>query len=185
VDLHVLYDLSADGLTVTVTATNMGPSAAPYAQGAHPYLTVGDDGVDSWELTLPAATCLTVDDRKIPSGRAEVAGTDLDFRDARTLGAVELDTAYTDLSRTAEGRVEVVVRNPADGRGVLLWMDEAHRWVQVYTGDDLGERARTSLAVEPMTAPPNAFRTGEDLVTLAPAGEVGDEHSSSWGIRAL
>ena len=36
-----------------------------------------------------------------------------------------------------------------------------------------------------MTAPPDAFRTGEDLVTLAPAGEEGDEHSSSWGLRAL
>lgn len=185
VDLHVLYDLSADGLTVTVTATNMVASAAPYAQGAHPYLTVGDDGVDGWELTLPAATCLTVDDRKIPTGRTEVAGTDRDFRDPRTLGAVELDTAFTDLSRTGEGRAEVLVRNPTAGRGVLFWMDGAHRWVQVYTGDDLGDRARTSLAVEPMTAPPDAFRTGEDLVTLAPAGEEGDEHSSSWGLRAL
>ena len=40
-DLHVLYDLSADGLTVTQTATNLAADAAPYAQGAHPYLSVG------------------------------------------------------------------------------------------------------------------------------------------------
>ena len=33
VDLHVLYDLSADGLTVTQTATNMSSTAAPYACG--------------------------------------------------------------------------------------------------------------------------------------------------------
>ena len=41
VDLHTLYDLSADGLTVTVTATNVSSSPAPYAVGAHPYLTAG------------------------------------------------------------------------------------------------------------------------------------------------
>ena len=36
-----------------------------------------------------------------------------------------------------------------------------------------------------MTAPADAFRSGDDLVTLAPAGEPGDELSVSWGIRAL
>jgi aldose 1-epimerase len=36
-----------------------------------------------------------------------------------------------------------------------------------------------------MTAPPNAFATGEGLIVLAPAGSDGEEHSCSWGIRAL
>jgi len=185
VDLHVLYDLSADGLTVTVTATNLSDSPAPFAQGAHPYLTVGDDGVDGWELTLPAATRVTVDDRKIPDGRQGVAGTDLDFRAGRLLAGHRLDTPFTDLERGADGRVEVALRNTATDRAVGLWVDRNHHWLQVYTGDDLGERARRALAVEPMTAPPNALRTGEDLVVLAAAGDDGDEHSSSWGIRPL
>lgn len=185
VDLHVLYDLSADGLTVTVTATNMSSTAAPFAQGAHPYLTVGDGGIESWELTAPASTYLTVDDRLIPSGRQDVEGTDRDFRDARALKGTLLDTTFTDLRRGADGRAEILLSNPSADRGVSLWMDEKHRWVHVYTGDDLGERARRALALEPMTAPPNAFRTGEDLVVLTPAGSAADEHSSSWGIRAL
>lgn len=182
VDLHALYDLSAEGLTVTVTATNLTPSPAPFAQGAHPYLTVGRDGIDGWELTVPGSTSLTVDERKIPAGREDVAGTDHDFRDGRVLAGIALDTAFTDLTRDADGRAEVSLRHPATGRAVRLWMDHSHRWVQVYTGDDLGSQARTALAVEPMTAPPNAFRTGEDLVVLASAGSDGDEHSSSWGL---
>jgi aldose 1-epimerase len=36
-----------------------------------------------------------------------------------------------------------------------------------------------------MTAPPNAFASGRDLVTLAPAGTGDDEFSGSWGIRVL
>jgi aldose 1-epimerase len=55
----------------------------------------------------------------------------------------------------------------------------------VYTADDQGDQARRAVAVEPMTSPPDAFRSGRDLLTLQPAGRPGDEVSVSWGIRAL
>ena len=79
----------------------------------------------------------------------------------------------------------MVLRDPGAGAGVTLWLDAKHRWLQVFTGDALPAHARESLAVEPMTAPPNAFVTGEDLVVLSPAGTDGDEHSASWGIHTL
>jgi aldose 1-epimerase len=184
-DLHVLYDVSADGLTVTVTATNLSGSPAPYALGAHPYHTTGTGPVDDWELTLPAATRLTVDDQLIPTGREDVRGTDLDFRVARPIRSTSLDTAFTDLTRDEDGRVEVSVRDTRSGEGTALWMDERHGWVQVFTGDGLPAHAREALAVEPLTAPPNAFGTGEDVVVLAPTGAAGDELSASWGIHAV
>ncbi|NUR08640.1 MAG: aldose 1-epimerase family protein [Nocardioidaceae bacterium] len=185
VDLHVLHDLSADGLTVTVTATNLSAEAAPYALGAHPYLTTGRGPVDAWELTLPAATRLLVDDRMLPDGRDDVRDTELDYRMTRPVRSVSLDTAFTDLTRDEEGRVEVVVRDPRSGDGTALWADARHPWLQLFTGDALPVQAREALAVEPMTAPPDAFRSGEDLVVLAPAGSPGDEHTASWGIRAV
>ena len=49
----------------------------------------------------------------------------------------------------------------------------------LFTGDPLPDVARRSLAVEPMTCPPNAFRTGRDLIHLAPGQSV----SSRWGIH--
>jgi aldose 1-epimerase len=184
VDLHVLYDLSADGLTVTQTATNMAGSPAPYAQGAHPSLLAGPGPVGGWELTLPAATRLLVDERLLPTGRADVAGTAYDFRAARPVGDVVLNDAFTDLDQDPGGVATVTVRNPAAGRAVELWVDGRHRWLQVYSGDDTST-PRRSLAVEPMTAPPDAFRSGDDLVTLAPAGAPGHELSASWGIRSV
>ena len=36
-----------------------------------------------------------------------------------------------------------------------------------------------------MTAPADAFNSGDGLVVLGPAGSDDDEHSASWGIRAL
>lgn len=184
VDLHVLYDLSADGLTVTQTATNMAGSSAPYAQGAHPYLVVGGGSVDSWELTLPAATRLLVDDRLLPVGRETVAGTPYDFRVTRPVAATVLNDAFTDLERDSGGVATVTLRDPVTGHGTELWVDERYRWLQLYTGDDTGT-PRRSLAVEPMTAPADAFRSGDDLGALAPQGEPGHELSASWGIRAL
>ncbi len=61
-------------------------------------------------------------------------------------------------------------------------MDEGHSYVQVFTGDALPqvERRRQGLAVEPMTCPPDAFRTGEHVLRLEP----GETVSHRWGISA-
>ena len=50
--LTIEYTLSDDGLTVTTTATNVGRVACPYGTGAHPYVTVGTDRLDTATLEL-------------------------------------------------------------------------------------------------------------------------------------
>ena len=183
-DLHVLYDLSADGLTVTQSVTNLSSRAAPYFSGAHPYLTVGSGPVDGWELTLPAATRNEIDpERKLPTGVVPVEGTEFDFRISRPIRWIELDHAFTDLDRDEDGRAHVVLLDPVSGHSLTLWVDERHTWLQVYTADDAVDTARRSLAVEPMTAAPNSFRRQDFEVTQrAPAGEPGDSFSASWGL---
>ena len=180
-DLRVVYDLSADGLTVTQSATNLAGAPAPYASGAHPYLSVGPGPVDGWELTLPADTRSLVDERLLPVGREDVTGTNYDFRIARPIREVGFNDAFTDLARDADGVATVVVTDPTTGRSVALWVDERHRWLQVFSADDVPGTARRSLAVEPMTAQADAFRSGDDLVVLAP----GEDFSASWGVRAV
>jgi aldose 1-epimerase len=185
VDLHVLYDLSAEGMTVTQTATNLSDRPAPYASGAHPYLSAGPAPVDSWELTLPASRRLLADDRQIPVDEEEVTDTTYDFRMARPLRDLRLDDGFGDLERDEAGVATALVRDPATGLGAALWVDRHHPWLMVFSADAGWDPPRQALAVEPMTAPPDAFRSGRDLLTLAPAGEPGDEVSVSWGIRTL
>jgi aldose 1-epimerase len=185
VDLHVVYDVSAAGLTVTQTATNLSDRPAPYASGAHPYLSAGPAPVDGWELTLPASRRLLVDERQIPVGEEEVTDTAYDFRVARPVRDLRLDDGFGDLERDESGVATVAVRDPATGLGAALWVDRHHPWLMVFSADAGWDPPRQALAVEPMTAPPDAFRSGRDLLTLAPAGEPGDEVSVSWGIRAL
>lgn len=178
-DLAITYALADDGLTVTPSATNIGPSAAPFGYGAHPYLTVGEQAVDDVTLTIPGATRLDVDDRLLPEAREPATGA-FDFRRARRVGPAVLDTAYTDLS-VSDGRW--AVRLSLGARTTTLWAQaEAFGYVQVFTGDTLPEgKARMSgIAVEPMTCPAGAFTTGDSLVALEP----GDTWSGTWGVTA-
>lgn len=179
-ELAATYRLSDDGLLVALRARNDGADTAPYGVGQHPYLVAGQSRVDEWSLTVPARTRLLVDARGNPAGRADVAGTPYDFRISRPIGALALDAAYTDLVADTDGWTRVRVEG-ASGSGVELRADAAARWLQVFTGDTLAPgRRRTGLAVEPMSAPPGAFVSGEDLVRLGP----GDHHVLRWGLRA-
>ncbi|MEP6817269.1 MAG: aldose 1-epimerase family protein [Marmoricola sp.] len=179
-DLTAGYVLGDEGLTVTLGALNRSDSRAPYACGAHPYLTAGSSHIDADELTLPGSVrLLTDDERKLPTGREDVAGTSYDFRVARPIGGTVLDDAYTALTRGHDHLARVTLRSPA-GPGVELWADEHYRWLQAYTGDDQ-PTPRTALAVEPTTAPPDALNSGDDLVVLEP----GEAFEATWGIRAL
>ena len=185
-DLSIRYELGDDGLTVTQGAVNRSAEPAPYAQGAHPYLVAGPAPVDTWELLLPAATrSLSDPERLLPIGREDVTGTEADFRTSRPMGDVVLNHAFTDLVRDDAGLATTVLRDPGTGRGVELWVDETQGWLMLYTADDQPEPfRRRSVAVEPMTAQADAFRSGEDVVVLAPAGADGDRFTARWGIRA-
>jgi aldose 1-epimerase len=176
-DLRVDYEVADNGLTVTQSAVNRSDSPAPYAAGAHPYLLAGSGPVDDWELTVPARTRVLVsEDRLLPVGREDVGDTPYDFRVARRIGAVSFDHPFTDLEADVDGVFVVELHGDHD---VRLWADTQHGWLQLYTGDDRTP-PRTAIAVEPMTAPPNAFRTGEGLLTLEP----GQAFVSRWGIAA-
>ena len=174
--LAVEYRLGPGGLSVETTATNLGDRPCPYGTGAHPYVTAGAELVDESLLLVPADTYLEVDDRGIPTGSSAVDGTPFDFREARPIGDVKLDTPYTDLTGN-----EAVVASPDGLRRVRLWWDESYRWVMVFTGDTLDPaRRRRGVAVEPMTCAPNAFVTGDGLRVLEPE----ESSTSVWGIAA-
>jgi aldose 1-epimerase len=179
-DLETRYRLDAAGVTVRITATNLGHEPCPFGAGAHPYLTAGEPRIDACSVSIPAAARLTADDRGIPTGREPVADTPWDFRSARAIGPLQLDTAFTELATAADGTARVKLRSPATGRTVTLWAEaSAFPYLMVFSGDTLAPgRRRQGLAVEPMTCPPNAFRSGDGLVVL----EAGQSWSGSWGI---
>ena len=185
--LSAAYELSESGLTVTLGAENVGSRPCPFAAGQHPYLATGSAGdrparVDDCRLTLPAASRLLIDpDSGLPVGTEPVAGTELDYRSARSLGEARIDTPFTALVRGEDGLARAQLERP-DGAKLELWVDGSFTHLEVFTGDTLEpQRARRGLAVEPMSSPPNAFVSGDGLLRLAP----GERWSASWGVRLL
>jgi aldose 1-epimerase len=91
-----------------------------------------------------------------------------------------MDTAFTTLDRDAQGRAWASLDSSGGDAGAALWADPGFGYLMVYTGDTLGEvpRRRRAVAIEPMTCPPNALRTGKDLISLQP----GQRWSASWGL---
>jgi aldose 1-epimerase len=177
--LAIEYELTEEGLRVQATAENVGSETCPYGAGAHPYLTLGTATVDPLVLRAPGGTVLRSNERGIPVGTGSVEGTEFDFRPGRPIGGTRLDNCFTDLERGDDGRARAELRDP-DGGSVTLWVDDSYRYLMLFTGDPLPDVARRSLAVEPMTCPPNAFRTGEALIRLDP----GESFTSSWGIAS-
>ena len=171
--LSIAYRLDADGLTVETRVVNSGQTACPFGAGAHPYLTPAAAVVDDTVLRAPGRTRLIADARGIPIGSEPVAGTEFDFREPRAIGRLGLDTAFTDLERGDDGMARV------EFGGSVLWLGEEYTHLMLFTGDGLSDVARRALAVEPMTCAPNAFQSGDGLVTLAP----GASFVGRWGIE--
>jgi aldose 1-epimerase len=178
-ELAIEYLVTEAGLRVTSTATNVGRQACPYGSGQHPYLTVGTPTVDSIVLGAPGRSVMHFDARGLPLDTEPVDGTEYDFREPRAIGATKLDNAFTDLARDGDGLARVELRRADDAAAVSLWLDETYPYLQLFTGDPLPSVNRRSIAVEPMTCAPNAFRTGEGVRVLEPGASA----TSAWGIE--
>jgi aldose 1-epimerase len=179
VRLELVYELDEDGLKVTCLVMNTGSEVAPFGLGFHPYLLAGPGGVDRAGVELVAEQRLLLDDRNLPVGETPVAGSAFELN-GTSLGSLELNECYTGLAVAADGRWHASVES-SDGRSEL-WADAGFGYAMCYTGDWLEEPTdrRKAIAIEPMTCPPNALRTGTALIELPPGGHW----QASWGIAA-
>lgn len=180
-ETEVTYALTVTGLDVTHRVSNVGAEPAPVAVGAHPFLKIGDVPTGDLVVRVDAATHVDVDDRLNPTGETAVDGTRFDLRGGRAVGDLDLDDGFGGVGAAGEHSLTA-----PDGRSVTLWGDETMRYVQVFTPrifpvtQGSAEPVRgLAIAIEPMTAPANAFNSGADLHWVAP----GEQWVVRWGIR--
>jgi len=180
VRLELDYDLGDGGLVVTWGATNTGDDDAPFGIGFHPYLAAGPGGIDEARVELPASRRLLLNDRGLPVGDETVQGTAFDLAGTSLAGLV-LDDCYTDLTVGTDGRWHCRLVLPKACSEI--WADAVFGYVMCYTPGSPTEpsQRRPAVAIEPMTCPPNAFRTGTGLIELV----SGERREASWGISVL
>ncbi|RMI09599.1 hypothetical protein [Cellulomonas triticagri] len=181
VRLDLTYRLLPDGLAVDAEVTNLGVDLAPFALGFHPYPRVGDHAAADLALDLGVDGVVEVDDRLLPLVVRDLPAPEGGPR----CRVVVADRALHDCLRSvpdAGGRHVHRLVAP-DGTAAEMSADGAFGWVQVYACPDFPRAGGTgtAVAVEPMTAPPDALNSGTDLVHLEP----GATWSAGWSLHAV
>ena len=60
----------------------------------------------------------------------------------RRIGALMLDTAYSDLQPGDDGITRIALTSDDGHRGVAVWMDSTHPFAMIYSGDTLSDVSR-------------------------------------------
>jgi aldose 1-epimerase len=130
----------------------------PVTDGWHPYFTLGDS-VDNCQLEFQSKEMLEFDEELIPTGklhRYEEFGSLKDF------GATNFDNCFT--VNFAECQPMCVFRNPKQKIQVEIHPEKSYPYLQIFTPGH-----RRSIAIENLSAAPDAFNNGIGLLVLEPA----------------
>ncbi len=173
--LRIEYSLTARGeFIATTTATLRGApgSTAPFGDGWHPYFILAAGSTNALFVRVPSASQVQLDPATLlPLPGAPVVPFTRIPHDGSLLRLYDMDVCLVvDLARTVSRRIgaedvrvaETVLSHPDTHLEVVLFQEAAaYSYVQLFT--QWGE-----VAVEPVTAPANAFNTGVGLIRLEP-----------------
>src|SRR4051812_20516705 len=137
-------------------------TAVPVSFGFHPYLRLPGAPRQTWEIEVPVTERLVLDDYQIPTGERESVGT-LDG----PLGDRTFDDGYAGLKPGHPFAVS------GAGLRIEVRFNQGFPFAQVYSPP-----GAEFICFEPMTAPTNALRSGEDL----PVVEPGETFTAIWTI---
>ena len=155
--------MAADAeLSITTTVSADGGGAVPVSFGFHPYFRLPGVPRGDWLIELPVRERVLVDDNMIPTG-ARVPVGELDG----PLGDRSFDDGFAGVDH---GRPFVL---EGGGRRLEVRFDERFPFAQVYSPP-----GAEFICFEPMTAPTNAVRSGEDL----PVVEAGGTFAATWRV---
>jgi len=145
--LEVAAELSETTLTLTTTLT-AGPRPVPLSFGYHPYFQLPGVPRAQWEIMLPVADRLLLDEKLVPTGERVAAG-DLDG----PLGERLFDDGFT----LEERRGPFVLQG--GGRRIELAFEAGYPYAQVFAPANADV-----VCFEPMTAPADALRHSPEAV---------------------
>nr|WP_294996247.1 aldose 1-epimerase [uncultured Sediminibacterium sp.] len=157
--LAITWTLYANNyLTVTTEATNLHTNRIPFTDGWHPYFTVGES-IDTATLQFNTAKKLVFDADLLPTGEEEQDGR---FLNGTLLAGIELDNCYA-LSQNES--VTCILKN--SNIMISIEPDSTYPYLQVYTPPH-----RKSIAIENLTAAPDAFNNKIGLKYLQPGESI-------------
>ena len=152
--MELTATLDPSGLTMETTLRAGPHRPVPVSFGFHPYLGLPGLRREHWHLALPSMQSLALDEQGIPTG-AESPSEEFDG----ALGQASFDDGF---ALPHEG---VSLSLAGAGLRITVEMVAGYRYAQVFAPAD-----KDYVALEPMTAPANALRSGLGLRLVEPGG---------------
>jgi aldose 1-epimerase len=172
--INIVYALTAQGeFIATTTATLNGPpgSSAPFGDGWHPYFVLAAGSTNALFARVPATTEVQLDKAQLPLPGVPTQPFTRIPADGSLLRLYDLDVCLVvDAARIVTRRIgasdvrvaETVLSHPDTRLEVVVFQEAAsYPYVQLFT-------QWNEVAIEPVTAPANAFNTGVGLIKLQP-----------------
>lgn len=172
-DMVVTYTLSNQNkLTLHTQVTNRHNAHIPMADGWHPYFSLNGQ-VNDWHLQMASNTMLEFDAGLIPTGKLL---DDTRFTTGALLGDTQLDNCFL-LNRASE-QPACTITNAAAGLQLKIYAEENYPYLQLYIPPQ-----RNCIAIENLSAAPDAFNNQMGLIVLEPGESIG--FSASYEIAAV
>ncbi|MCW5983077.1 MAG: aldose 1-epimerase [Bryobacteraceae bacterium] len=169
--IEVTHRLEDGRLEVETVLRNHAVEPMPVAVGYHPYFQVHDAPRSEWKLRVAAREHVLLSERLVPTGEREPVKLPevLELKDAA------IDDVFTGLVRDADGRAEFYIQGNREKVSVIFGPN--YTVAVIYSPRD------SFVAIEPMSAPTNAFNLAhagiyKELQSISP----GDEWRESFWV---
>jgi aldose 1-epimerase len=158
-DCIVKYTLEKDNtLHIKTEVINKDTVRIPIQDGWHPYFTLGGR-INDLQLEFQSKEKIIFDKDMVPTG-GKISYQQ--YCSLKKIGNENFDDCFS--VNFTECQPMCVLRDSAQKIQVEIHPHESYPYLQVYTPPH-----RESIAIENLSAIPDAFNNGEGLITLAPA----------------
>ncbi len=166
--LSVTYLLQNTGLQVELESKNLSNEDVPVAFGMHPYFVLDQDST----LSIDAKTWITKNARNLPLSASTFEHSPLAKNAGQDICNLELDECFTDLRFNSNDVCVTTVTRPSLGIAIEVEQSRELSHLMLYRLQESSQPNRSLLAIEPQSAPANAFRNLESVASLAPAATL-------------
>ncbi|MEP6467820.1 MAG: aldose 1-epimerase [Parafilimonas sp.] len=153
----VTYSLQKNNsLTLTTTVENYSDTEMPVCDGWHPYFTLHAK-VNDLTLQLNSKKILEFNDKLVPTGKVIAYRK---FQQPEIFGKTFFDNCFL---LNENNKPACILKNTKSGLQLTIQPDNSYPYLQLYTPEN-----RNCIAIENLSAAPNAFNNKMGLQILKP-----------------
>lgn len=147
-------------LTIETSVSNLSDAEIPICDGWHPYFTLGAK-INELSLEMNADKMLEFDENLLPTGNILSYQK---FQQQEVFGTTILDNCFllNEIDKPA-----CILKNRKNGLQLIIKPDKSYPYLQIYTPEH-----RNSIAIENLSAAPDAFNNNIGLKFLQPGKTI-------------